>query len=786
MPNNPAPRALSTSSVTTLPSGTLSRPPLVRDSIAGMVVFLVALPLCLGIALASGAPLVSGLVAGVVGGLVVGSLSGSHTAVSGPAAGLSAVVLAQITALGSFETFLLAVMLAGVIQIGFGLVRAGTLSSFVPTTVIKGLLAAIGIILIIKQIPHLFGRDTDPEGDMAFAQVDRENSLSELLELLGGIHLGATVIGLVSLAILIAWPRIRRLERSLVPAPLVVVGVGVVLTLGFESLGGPWAVGVEHLVQVPKADSLASLGSLLHRPDFSRWADPAIYVAALTLALVASIETLLNLEAVDRLDHEQRNSPPNRELLAQGAGNLVCGLLGGIPITAVVIRGSVNVHAGAATKRAAILHGALLLVAVVALPQLLDRIPLASLAAILLVTGVKLASPTLFRAMWASGRDQFLPFVATVLAIVFTDPLVGLGIGMVISLGFILRRHARRPLQRIAEHHLDHEVLHIVLPNQLSFLNQTALERTLDELPRGSHVLLDAHRTDYIDPDVLTLIREFRDATAPARDIKLSMVGFLGAYELDNEILYVDYSTRELQDRLMPAQVLAILQEGNARFARGKRLHRDLIRQVDATAAGQHPLAVVLSCIDSRTPAEMVFDLGLGDIFSVRVAGNVISPKVLGSMEYGTKVAGARLIVVLGHTRCGAVTAAVELAGHEDVAAATSCQHLAPILTEIQSGVDLRVALDPAAPFQTWSRERKQTFVDEVARNNVNAVVRRIVEQSDTIRALVDEGRIAVVGVLYDITTGTMDFMVDQAIGLRAAAPAATSAPLSDAGADAA
>lgn len=754
-----------------------------------MVVFLVALPLCLGIALASGAPLVSGLVAGVVGGLVVGALSGSHTAVSGPAAGLSAVVLAQITALGSFEAFLLAVVLAGVAQMLFGLVRAGTLSSFVPTTVIKGLLAAIGIILIIKQIPHLFGRDTDPEGDMAFEQVDRENSLSELLELLGGIHLGATVIGLASLAILIAWPRIRRLERSLVPAPLVVVGVGVALSLAFESLGGPWAVGVEHLVQVPKADSLASLGSLLHQPDFSRWADPAVYVAALTLALVASIETLLNLEAVDRLDHEQRNSPPNRELLAQGAGNLVCGLLGGIPITAVVIRGSVNVHAGAATKRAAILHGVLLLASVVALPQLLDRIPLASLAAILLVTGVKLASPTLFRAMWASGRDQFLPFVATVIAIVFTDPLVGLGIGMVISLGFILKRHARRPLQRIAEHHLDHEVLHIVLPNQLSFLNQTALERTLDELPRGSHVLLDAERTDYIDPDVLALIREFRDATAPARNIKLSMVGFLGAYELDNEILYVDYSTRELQDRLMPAQVLDILRAGNERFATGKRLHRDLTRQVDATSAGQHPIAVVLSCIDSRTPAEMVFDLGLGDIFSVRVAGNVISPKVLGSMEYGTKVAGARLIVVLGHTRCGAVTAAVELAGHEDVAAATSCQHLAPILTEIQSGVDLRVALDPAAPFGQWSRARKQSFVDEVARNNVKAVVRRIVEQSDTIRALVDEGRIAVVGVLYDITTGTMDFMVDQAIGLRAggaAAAPAPSAPASDAGADAA
>ncbi|MFV8754687.1 SulP family inorganic anion transporter [Nannocystaceae bacterium ST9] len=758
--------ASSQSSSTTPSASPESRNPLARDLVAGSVVFLVALPLCLGIALASGAPLIAGIVSGVVGGLLVGALSGSQTAVSGPAAGLTAVVLAQIALLGSFEAFLLAVMVAGVIQIGLGVARAGALSAFVPTSVIKGLLAAIGVILVLKQLPHMFGRDTDPEGDMAFAQPDRENSLSELLEILGSLHYGAALIGLLSLAILLGWSRVARLRDSRLPAPLVVVVVGVAAAAGLDALGEPWAITGNHFVQVPTTEGLGGVLGLLHRPDFTRWVDPEVYVAGFTIAMVASIETLLNLEAVDRIDPEQRKSPANRELLAQGAGNLACGLLGGIPITAVVIRGSVNVHAGAASKRSAILHGALLLGSVVLLPTLLNRIPLACLAAILLVTGFRLASPKLFRQMWAGGRDQFVPFLVTVLAIVFTDPLVGLGIGMLVSLGFILKRHVRRPLRRIVEHHLDGEVLHIVLPDQLSFLNQTALERALEEVPRDSQVLLDAEGTEYIDPDVLAMIREYRDVIAPARRIRLSMTGFRGDYQLDDEILYVDYSTRELQDRVTPEQVLDILREGNARFAAGRRLNRDLVRQVDATAEGQHPLAVVLSCIDSRTPAEMVFDLGLGDIFSVRVAGNVISPKVLGSMEYGCEVAGARLIVVLGHTRCGAVTAAVELAGSKNVAEATNCQHLAPILTDIQRGVDLAAALDPAAPFRDWPRERKQAFVDDVARRNVISVVQRIASESETIAALLVERRIAIVGVLYDISTGAMDFLLDDAIGL--------------------
>jgi carbonic anhydrase len=740
--------------------------PAVRDFVASVVVFLVALPLCLGIALASGAPLLSGIISGVIGGIVVGSLSGSHTSVSGPAAGLTAVVLTQIAALGSFEALLLAVVFAGILQLGLGLARAGAVSSFVPNSVIKGLLAAIGIILILKQLPHVLGHDQDPEGDMAFAQPDHQNTFSELWLTVSDLHLGAALVGLASLVLLILWSRIEVLDESPIPAPLAVVVFGIAAVFGLDRVGGDWAIGTSHLVQVPVTEGASGLLGLLQFPDFSAWRMPGVYVAGLTIAIIASLETLLNLEAVDKLDPLQRHSPPNRELLAQGAGNIAAGLLGGIPITSVVIRGSVNINAKATSKRSAILHGVFLALAVALLPALLNRIPLACLAAILLLTGYKLASPKLIRSMWSSGRDQFIPFAATVVAIVLSDLLIGLGLGMAVALWFIIQRHARRPLRRISEKHLDGEILHIQLPDQLTFLNHVGIEQMLDDIPRGGRIKLDARSTDYIDPDILALFREFRDLTAPARGIQLAMIGFSDVYELNRELEFVDYSTRELQDRVTPKQVLEMLCEGHQRFLRSRQINRDYNRQVGATAASQHPIAMVLSCIDSRAPVELLFDMGLGDLFSARVAGNVISPKVLGSLEYGTAVAGSRLIVVLGHTRCGAISAAVDLLGTADVAGTTGCQHLAPILSDIQTSVDFGSELAEAKPLAEWDPERRQAFIDDVARRNVLAVTRKIVERSQTIATLVDAGRIAVVGALYDVATGTMEFMLDEAFGL--------------------
>lgn len=734
-----------------------------RDLTAGVVVFLVALPLCLGIALASGAPLLSGVLAGIVGGLIVGVLSGSHTSVAGPAAGLTAVVLAQIASLGSFQTFLLAVVIAGAIQIVLGLARGGFIAAFVPTAVIKGLLAAIGIILILKQLPHVVGHDPDPEGDMSFDQPDRENTFTELLQTVGDIHPGAAAIGLLSIALLVVWDRVKVLKKSPIPSPLLVVLLGVGLAELFRTLGAPWLVEPSHLVQVPVPETLAGVVNFLQFPDFSQWRNPKVYTAALTLAAVASLETLLNLEAVDKIDPHRRVSPPSRELVAQGVGNVASGLVGGLPVTSVIVRSSVNINAGARTRVSAVFHGLLLLVSVALLPAALNRIPLAALAAILLVTGIKLASPQLLLQMWRAGKYQFAPFAITVTAIVLTDLLVGVLIGLAVSTSFILWSSFRRPVRKVVEKHLSGEVVRIELANQVSFLNRAALFRVLDEVPRGGRVLLDASNTDYIDPDVLDLLREYNEHTGPARGVEVSLVGFRTKYQLGDRILFVDHSTRDLQQAVTPAQVLAILAEGNERFRTGRRLTRDLGRQVGATAAGQHPLAAILSCIDSRTPAELIFDLGVGDVFSVRLAGNVTSRKAIGSIEYACAVAGAKLVVVIGHTRCGAVGAAVDLAAEGKTALeATGCEHIDDVVSDVQQVVD-RAQCHAAVRLPAADKAR---FVDGVARQNVARGVRELLAQSRTLARLVKEGRVAVVGAMYDVATGAIEFLPPAEIGV--------------------
>ena len=735
---------------------------LFADGKSGLVVFFVALPLCLGIALASGAPLVSGLLAGIIGGIVVGLFSGSHTSVSGPAAGLSAVVAAQILSLGSFSTFLMAVLFAGMIQIGLGLAKGGFISEFFPSSVIKGLLAAIGVIIILKQIPHLVGHDPDPEGDMSFFQPDLQTTFSELISMFGDFQLGASMIGLASLVLLVLWDKWTPLKTSLFPAPVAVVLLGIGAVLWFEQLGDPWLIQPSHLVQVPVASDVTELVGLLPRPDFSQWMNPAIYTAGLTLAIVASLETLLNLKAVDRIDRQQRSSPPSQELLAQGIGNVACGLVGGLPITSVIIRSSVNVNAGGQTKLATLLHGALLLVSVPLIPTWLNTIPLSCLAAILLMTGIKLASPALIKQMWAEGRYQFIPFVATLTAIVFTDLLIGIVIGLVVAIGFILNSNMRRPVRRFVEKHLGGDVVHIELANQESFLNRAALSQVLAEVPRHGRVLLDALNTDYIDPDVLDLIRDFKEQTGPARGIDVSLIGFRNEYKFKDQIQYVDYSTRELQAALTPQQVLQILKDGHERARTGRRLTRDFTRQVRATAEGQHPLAVALSCIDSRTPVELIFDLGMGDIFSIRIAGNITSRKVLASAEYGCAVAGAKLMLVIGHTRCGAVSAAVKFLGSPLTAAeATGCQHLDSIVNEIQRSADGITSQTSSEPSSTEA----VAIVNTVARNNVLRVVKEIRRQSRTLDGLVQDRRLAIVGAMYDVVTGGIEFLVEDGLG---------------------
>ncbi len=725
---------------------------LAKDLPAGLVVFLVALPLCLGIALASNAPLFSGIVSGIIGGILVGLISGSQTSVSGPAAGLTAVVAAQIANLGSFEAFLLAVLFAGVLQIAMGIAKAGFIASFFPSSVIKGLLAAIGIILILKQIPHVVGHDPDPVGEMSFQQVDHENTFSELVKTFSDIHPGAALVGALSLLLLVVWDRVIWLKKSPVPAPLVVVLLGVAVAQFFRGLGGHWVIESAHLVQVPlfKGD----WGGLLVTPDFGQILNPAVYVAAVTIAIVASLETLLNIEAVDKLDPERRTTPANRELIAQGVGNVSAGLIGGLPMTSVVIRSSVNVQSGGKTKLAAVTHGVLLLGSVLLIPGLLNQIPLPALAAILLTTGLKLASPKLFKQMWDEGPTQFYPFAIAVIAIVLTDLLIGILIGLGVAILFILHSNFRRPLHRVVEHHASGDVLRIELANQVSFLNRAAIERALNSVPKGGHVLLDATHTDYIDPDVLDVIEDFRLSGAKAHGVELSLKGFRKEYNIADDIQYQDFTTREVQSLLTPDRVINLLREGNLRFQRGERISRDIRRQVDLTSLSQHPMAVVLSCIDSRSPAEMVFDVGLGDIFSVRIAGNVAKEKVLGSLEYACNVAGARLVLVLGHTSCGAVTAAVDLFGSSQTPEeATGCDHLDALMNYLQQSVH------PAERERSFAKggEDRKAYVDDVARANVVRTVGLIRAQSKALGRLEREGRIKIIGGMYSLSSGVAE-----------------------------
>ncbi|WP_442787655.1 SulP family inorganic anion transporter [Flavobacterium suncheonense] len=505
------------------------------DFASGLVVFLVALPLCLGIAMASGAPLFSGIIAGVVGGIVVGYLSKSHVSVSGPAAGLTAIVLTAITEFGAFNIFLTAVLLAGILQLILGFVKAGSISNYFPNNVIEGMLAGIGVIIILKQLPHAVGYDADYEGDIAFAQADGSNTFSTLLGALDYVQLGAIIITLISLAILIAWDKVPFLKKlKLIPGALVAVTVGVILNELFIASGSPLAIAKEHLVALPVPTSLEDFQNILVLPDFTAITNPKVWIVGLTIAIVASIESLLCIEAADRLDPQKRFTDTNNELRAQGIGNIVSSLLGGLPMTSVVVRTSANVNAGAKTKMSAIVHGALLLVSVLVIPVILNKIPLATLAAVLLLVGYKLAKPSTIMHFWHKGKYQFIPFAATLLAVVFLDLLKGVALGMVISIIFVLRGNLKRAYYFRKEEYEDGDIIHIDLAQEVSFLNKAAIKLTLNNLPENSNVIINASDTVYIAHDVIDLIKEFKQINAVEKHIDVTLIGFKEAYELDN------------------------------------------------------------------------------------------------------------------------------------------------------------------------------------------------------------------------------------------------------------
>jgi MFS superfamily sulfate permease-like transporter len=498
-----------------------------KDLPSSIVVFLVALPLCLGIALASGAPLFSGILTGIIGGVVVGALSGSQLSVAGPAAGLTVIVFNAIVGLGSYETFLLAVFLAGAIQITLGIVKAGTIGNYFPSAVIEGMLAAIGIILIMKQFPHAVGYDADFEGDESFSQLDKDNTFSGIFQAIGKINYGAVIIAAVSLLILIYWPKFKKV--AMIPAPLLVVLSGVALSLAFA--GTDLALRGKQLVNIPIVNSASEFFALFKSPNFSAIGNKEVWIVAFTIAVVASLETLLSLEAVDKLDPIKRISPTNRELVAQGTGNIISGLLGGLPMTAVIVRSSANVNAGARTKMSAIIHGVWLLIALLLIPSLINYIPLSCLAAILLMTGYKLARIGLFKHMWHKGLPQFIPFVITIIAVVFTDLLIGVGIGMMVGVFYILRTNMRNPYFYHIEGGGSKKIIRIRLAEEVSFLNKAAIQITLTTLPNETQVIIDGSNSRYIDPDVLEIIHNYKH-NAYTKGIIVELVSIKDHYDV--------------------------------------------------------------------------------------------------------------------------------------------------------------------------------------------------------------------------------------------------------------
>jgi MFS superfamily sulfate permease-like transporter len=495
------------------------------DLTSGVVVFLVALPLCLGIALASGAPLFSGIITGVVGGLVVSQLSGSQLMVSGPAAGLTAIVIAAIAELGAFDVFLLAVVLAGLMQIGLRFAKAGIIDYYFPSSVIKGMLAGIGLILILKQLPYALGVGIEVFEATDFASSDGSNTFSAIGAALGRIQPGALLISGVSLLLLVLWdrPAFRRVKRAL-PGPLALVIIGVGLNALFHALLPAFAIPARGLVNLPVPDDLRDFAGQLAFPDWSQIGNSAVWTVAVTIALVASLETLLSLEATDKLDPYKRTSPANRELLAQGVGNTLCGLIGGLPMTGVIVRSAANVDAGGRTRWASFFHGGLLLGSVLTVPRLLNYIPLATLAAILLYTGYKLAHPRTLREAYRIGWSYLIPFVATVAAILLTDLLKGIAIGVAIGTFFILRNNFRTPFFYHRDETADHKTVRIALSEDVSFLNKASILQLLNEMPDGATVVVDGTRSQHVDYDVLEILHDFK-TTAATRGITLRLVG---------------------------------------------------------------------------------------------------------------------------------------------------------------------------------------------------------------------------------------------------------------------
>jgi len=584
------------------------------------------------------------------------------------------------------------------------------------------------------------GYDKDAEGEFSFFQPDGENTFSELIQMLNYLTPGAMIVSFSSILILLYWDKIPFKTLKQIPGSLVVVFISVLMNAFFKVFLPDLYIQPEHLVNLPDF-SFQDLSSYIHMPTVEFLQIGLVWKVAFTLAIVASIETLLNIEGVDKIDPHKRRTPPNRELFAQGIGNFFAGLLGGIPITSVIVRSSVNIQSGNETKLSSIFHGIFLMLSVVFLGSILNLIPLAALAAILLLTGYKLAKISLFKEMYASGMNQFIPFVATIIAIIFTDLLIGVFIGLIISMGFIMKSSFTHPFAIERNSFAIGDVYTLDLVDELTFMHKAALKKSLWSIPPQTRLQIDASRTRYLDVDIAEIFKDFQSTYAPEHQIKINISGSKSTIELKNQSEFKNVVGHETQEKLSPDDIIKILKDGNKRFIDNLKFNHHLLQQVNETSENQYPLAIILSCIDSRTSAELIFDLGLGEIFSCRIAGNVLNEDILGSMEFACKIAGTKVIVVLGHTNCGAIKGAcnhVEMGNLSNI-----IKKIEPVISDVKR---LNPNISP------------ELFVEAVAEENVKHVMKQIPVQSPILSQMIHFQEIKLVGGVYNIQTGQVQF----------------------------
>ena len=714
-----------------------------KDIPASIVLFLVALPISLGMPLATNTPVVSGIISGIIGGLFVGIFSKSNTSVSGAAIGIATVFVTTIAILGSYESALLALFISGLIQILMGLARVGNVSKYIPLSVLRGLLTSIGILLILKQIPHIVGYDKDLASDFSLFKEDSEGILVEITNIFNNIHSGAVIISLISLAIMYFWDKIPFRVLKIVPSYLFVIIVAIITNeVIFIDLFPTLHIKDNFLISLP---TVSTWQNIITFPNFSAVLNINTWIYGAILAITISTESLLNLEAIESIDPHQRRVSPNRELIIQGTANSLGSLIGAFPVVSTLIRSSVSIYAGAQTKMATIFHGILFLLSLVALGTILNLIPFACLASILIAIGYKIVNIEAIKRTYKESPSQLVPFIVTIIAILGINLPIGILIGVVSGLFFVLRSNYNQSFE-LSNHilHVD-AVTHFELPKQVSFLSKALIKDTLWATPNESKMVIDATDTDYIDYDVVKILKQFIYEVVPEKKIQLNFLINNNPYQLENIISFSNALNKDSQSKLNAEQVLEILQEGNLRFLRGESNKKYLKHQVEATASQQSPMAIILSCIDSRTSVEHVFDLGLGDIFGARIAGNIVNDDILGSMEFATHVMGVKLVMVLGHTKCGAVKGAC---AHVELG------HLTGLLNKIEPAIQEEIEIIGRDSIDA----NNSSLVDKVAENNVHFVIKEIRERSPIIANLEKEEKIKLIGAFYDVESGEVFF----------------------------